>query len=166
MKKVLSILISATVLFFAIPAMSADKVVVIPLNSSGAPTKLWGEGREGTNTNIYTTANGINIARSVGLASWDGAAAVCPKNTWVCSAAEVSNLNRDRLTSTVTALDCAGNTTSLPHTWVRDESNSMNGIASYLYDGASIGLPGIYIYTASSRPKCYYLPVWCCSVAN
>ena len=156
MKKSISILIFVTVALFAMSAMAADKVVVIPLNTSGGPaTKLWGEGRVGTGTTLHTTANGINIAKSNGIASWASAAAVCPKNTWVCTAAEASLIDVDSGQHDV--MGCSGISGSDIRVWVQDEDSSLNGKT------VRINIITLYVQPIL---KCNYLPVWCCSNAN
>ena len=88
--------------FFSTFAHAADKVVVIPLNSSrqGSPDKLWGEGRSNSTTLVHdtgtkngycTTGRGINYALSKHMTDWGNAQAVCPKDTWVCSEAELKH---------------------------------------------------------------------------
>ncbi len=158
MKNLYQFLILSTVVLLTISAMAADKVVVIPLNTSGNPaTKLWGEGRVGVDATLYTTANGINIAKSNGTASWDGAAAACPKSSWVCTVAEASLL--DKRSGLHDAISCDGSSGSLTtYTWVQDESSSLEGMTVYNFISG--------VVEVDSRTKCLYLPVWCCSNAN
>ena len=87
------------VLACAVSAPAANKVVVIPLNTTpryGSPDKLWGQGRPGvglllhTDANGYcTTADGVNYALSDSFATWDGAQHACPVDTWVCSVSDL-----------------------------------------------------------------------------
>jgi hypothetical protein len=101
MKKFYFIITGLALLLFCPFVYGANKVVVIPLNSTqkpGSPDKVWGEGRPGTATvthddpNGYcTTSEGINFALSTHFATWGAAASVCPMDTWVCTADEISS---------------------------------------------------------------------------
>ena len=144
-------------------AVAADKVIVIPLNSSKPPLKLWGEGREGTSAILDTTANGINISRSNSTASWDGAAAACPANTWVCSADEVQYLDTSALTSSMLYIDCANNTGTAPYTWVRDDLSGVFGRTVHVEYNSIAGKNIVHL---ASQRKCAYFSVWCCSTAQ
>lgn len=173
MQKIISILTLAVALLVAILATAADKVVVIPLNTGAAAatadTKLWGEGRGGVTTLPYGTYNGINIARSVDLASWDGSAAACPQNTWVCSAADLQNWVPSQSTPYVTVITCGGATSGTSNkSWLSDKFNSaLEGRAAYtFYENIFPIPPGYRSVTNSNEQKCMYLPVWCCSNAN
>ncbi len=73
---------------------------------TSSTTRLWSEGRPGADlvagthcgntAECYRDLNGsgacnvgdIKISRSSRSASWDGAAAACPRGSWVCTAAE------------------------------------------------------------------------------
>ena len=96
MKRVFLFFTALAIMFFVTTALAADKVVVIPLNSSGSTDKLWGKGRPGANlrthagaTGYCTTPSGINFALSFTFAPWEGAAEVCPAGTWVCRVSDL-----------------------------------------------------------------------------
>lgn len=144
-------------------SLAADKVVVIPLNSAQQGGKLWGEGRVGASATLTDTVNGINISRSTGLASWDGVAAACPANTWVCTAAELQGLDTSTETTNVTIIDCVNATSSAPFTWTQDDLTEGFGRTVHVaYDF----IAGSNIVDENSQRKCAYLPVWCCSKAQ
>ena len=152
-----------TVVLVAMNSMAANKVVVIPLNSSVKDeTKLWGEGRVGTGMSSEDTVNGIKIARSYATASWDGAAAACPKNTWVCTFEEIENMATDYLTSFSKGLRCDGTEYTSCYSWVQDEYklDRTKGIAPCVVDFFG------YVFMPFYQQKCEHLRVWCCSVAN
>ncbi len=152
-------------------AFSADKVVVIPLNSksaTGSPERLWGQGRPGTTALLHdngtfsggacSATSGVKFALSKHLTSWDGAAAACPKDTWVCSKDEIleeqCSLSID---NDYAFINCDGVPSTLgtvadPPGWVADA-----GIASLMGEFRSSS-GGPYLI----QGICYAYRVWCC----
>lgn len=61
-----------------------------PVTPTSTSDKVIGEGRPGTLINLSgeCTVGGLKLARSLPPVTWEGAAAGCPKDWWVCSAAE------------------------------------------------------------------------------
>jgi hypothetical protein len=134
---------------------AADKVVVIPLHSSaGSSANLWGEGRVGVSATTVGSANGIKIARSNSAASWDGVAAACPRDTWVCTEAEVKKLSTNTTLLPLEGNSCDGSSYMTASSWVEDQGQMTFGRAVQIIGGVVAGLNFL---------KCYYLPVMCCS---
>ncbi|MCP3931692.1 MAG: hypothetical protein GY705_21630 [Bacteroidetes bacterium] len=126
----------------ATAAFSADRVVVIPINgksTTGSPEKLWGQGRPGTTTLLHdngsyvggscTATSGVKFALSKHLASWEGAADACPKDSWVCSQDEIKNIECPiTISNSRQSRECNGTLSALeitltnPFGWVSDIS--------------------------------------------
>ena len=172
MRKVLSIVTLASVLLFTVSAMAHDKVVVIPLNTRSVAatvtdTKLWGESRVGTTVTFMGSVNGIDMGRSSDLVSWDGAAAACPQDTWVCSYTDIQGLIPTTGFGSVSIISCAGVSGTSDEAWLNDTMNNTQGKTSRPY--YKISIPGVlegWVMSTNSKNKCQYLPAYCCSTAN
>ncbi len=88
------------IFFFATSIEAADKVVVIPLNTSVSSAKLWSKGRPGTALIAHivpivdgycTNPSGTKFALSQLMVDWGNADDACPQNTWVCTNDELPN---------------------------------------------------------------------------
>ncbi len=142
-------------------AIAADKVVVIPLNTTPKDTsKLYGQGRIGVSLlthdtqSGYCTANGINFAFSYKIATWNSAPSVCPSDTWVCSQAEVIT-GCSVPAGTYVDILCDGtnlNSGLIILGW-NAETDSTNGT-----DGNALYSTG----TPHNVNVCHNLRVWCC----
>lgn len=119
--------------------------------------RLWGQGRVGATATLDTTVNGINISRSTGIAPWYAVASVCPSNTWVCTEAEVQGLDTTTDTSLADTIQCDGTSTTSRFTWVQDEGGATYGYAIFINSS---------VLSKLNTPKCFQIPVWCCSAAN
>jgi hypothetical protein len=170
MKRTLSFMIVTTVFLFALSSVAADKVVVIPIiskSTTGSPEKLWGQGRPGTTTLLHsngtfqggscTASSGVKFSLSKSLISWDGAAAVCPKDTWVCSREEILDTPCPiSILDSLNFSECDGHnytpeTITNPYGWVSDMRDEING------------------FLRSSQPVhylwfqvCHAMRAWCC----
>jgi hypothetical protein len=64
---------------------------ILTTDVNGAP-RLWGEGRPGVSINsnswVDSTMTGVQVASGNTYVTWEGVAAGCPINTWVCTLAE------------------------------------------------------------------------------
>ncbi len=172
--------ISAVLFFltlFSAFANAADKVVVIPLNSSkhGSPDRLWGDGRRNANTLQHdtgtenghcTTTTGINFALSEAAATWEGAQSVCPKDTWVCNRADIREVACPAtILSSWEIIFCNGEWSS-PHSttvtnppgWLADRGEN-TGIPFAL---RAVKLPDDDGSLIASSTGCNMLRVWCC----
>ncbi len=154
------------------PAFSADRVVVIPINgksTTGSPEKLWGQGRPGSTTLLHdngtlqrgscTATSGVKFALSKHLATWEGAATVCPKDTWVCSSDEILDTPCPiTITDSAQIVYCDTNspptigTTSNPLGWV---TNLHLSAGYYAYHRTATG-------GYSAHLTCLGTRVWCC----
>lgn len=165
-KKSLYIFILTVVLLFEISAIAADKVVVIPINSSPATTdKLWGQGRPGVTTSAWTLHNGIRVAASTLILPWYAAESACPIKTWVCTASDI-DLSTLVLSPTTNTLMCDGSAGIVTPTtrvnWLSDADVSGSfeasaGKAVIDDDGAGGSLPYI-----NAQPSCVSFSVLCC----
>ncbi len=160
----------------AITAFSADRVVVIPINgksTTGSPEKLWGQGRPGTTTLLHsngtfqggscTATSGVKFALSKHLAPWDGAAAVCPKNTWVCSREDILDTPCPiTISETFYGRECSGTPIDILDStntigWVSDISNLQSKEQTLL---------GFFRWSRTFEyvpyTTCFSFRVWCC----
>jgi hypothetical protein len=126
--------------------------------------RLWGQGRPGTQRygssgfeSGLCTGMGVSFGLSQIISHWDGAAAACPRGTWVCTAAErgtnVCDTNRPDPGSDW--FTCAGVGVDTPATsnlgWVADQGGEVQG--KQVNEQGTGALTGV----------CNVLPVWCCS---
>lgn len=168
--------IAAVPLFLVWTAAQAEnKVVVIPLNSpqkAGSADKLWGEARPGittlthVNPNGYcSTGSGLNFALSSHFATWGNAASVCPKDTWVCSHAEIgSEICAITLENSYSHETCDG-------LLVPDSPATQTSLGGWLADAHGNG-PLYARFRKSGDPEnipqelhadyCSAFRVWCC----
>lgn len=135
-------------------------------------TKVWGEAREGVTvvndagecTNIVNGET-IKISRSNQLTSWDGSAAACPRNWWVCKASERGAGSCASGSQTRTVVSCVFDVDGKNFASVIAQTVWLNdgGPSGSYYEGthmnASGGLTG-------HEPVCSLLPVWCCKDIN
>ena len=159
------------VILFVFNAVAADKVVVIPLNTSSNTTdKLWGKGRPGTTLRTHltsngycTTSSGINFALSLHYASWYDAQEVCPSGKWVCRLSDLPPAGACDIEPTFTSIriSCDGFYSTLVNLTI------LNG---YVADAFTSIIPAYYGYTVDSNilnipvgvKACEMRPVWCC----
>jgi len=92
--------ILAALLAATLPAAldAANKVVVVPLNSSTKATdgRVWGEGRDSTGVmtmqppaGYCQMPSGIKYALSTHLSDWNSSSSVCPADNWVCRESDI-----------------------------------------------------------------------------
>jgi hypothetical protein len=135
--------------------------------------RVWGQGRPQTaryGTGGVETGLCVNALVLSGLslhtANWEGAAAACPRGTWVCTMAEVGICNTARPDSpTCDQRDCLNNC-------INRAANDHDG---WVADGASDGSWDLATTSANAQFRtelgsigitlpCGELPVWCCSL--
>ncbi len=169
MKKSLSFLILATMLLFAVSVIAADKVVIIPLNSSasaGATDRVWGQGRSGTGllphtpaSGYCTSAMGINFALSKNLSAWGSASSVCPAETWVCRKNDLPIMGSCSVNSASTfrAVSCDGTKAALPS--IQTELYGYAADASSTFFGR-LKYSGNFALDVT-QDMCVSMHVWC-----
>lgn len=156
MNKTLPILTLAMVLLFAVSAIAADKVVVIPLNtSSNADGKLWGQGRPGVVYGTWTwytspADQNIEYSPSTMMTDWGSSPAACPAGTWVCPYSDITGQIPDILSS-YSGFDCNGN--PLLATNVAWLATAFNHWGLVKQSGGT---------TPVGHDPCEILKVWCC----
>lgn len=138
--------------------------------------KLMGQSRSGVvlfNAAGECVVSGLKISRSIPSVRWEGAAAACPANWWVCSAAErgsgscgagiVAQIQRCRAgyydgaseTSTRTHGRYSG--VNVDQAWVSNATN----ISGVIW-GQYINTAGVSMSSVEST-DCDFYPVWCCT---
>ena len=149
----------------AINKTYADTIIT----SMGPAVRLWGEGRPGAGVTSVSgectstmTGPVIKVSRSTRTATWDGAAAACPANWWVCTAQErgtrvCGNTSRNITYCNVPSLtdDLGANTATWG--WVSNSATTTNSLLWGKIVQSIVG--GV----ASDQYMCSLLPVWCCS---
>ena len=164
------------ILNVATPATSTDAA---NMGYTIAPGKLWGQGRPGVMVLNASgvivagtaagagecTVNSIKVARGSVAVSWDNAAAGCPANWWVCSAAERgaatcgSQQQMTEYTCSIggSSVDAGGFGTPVGflyrNGWVAD-----TGVPTSTATGMMITTNT----TSGSWNTCNYFNVWCC----
>lgn len=155
-------------LLLPIMAIAANKVVVVPLNTTSS-TKAWGAGRPGTSLRSHanlrgycTNSAGVNFALSYNYAPWYGAAEVCPKGAWVCESSDIPNTGTCNIQQVTASpyYNCDG--TAAP-------SALLNSLTGFVADAMPNNNPA-YATAANSANLtartfvigCSQRPVWCC----
>lgn len=173
MIKTLSFLISTIVLLTAVSTLAADKVVVVPLNTSTTKGgRLWGVGRPGIdlmthgNSNGYcTTATGINFSLSKNLETWANAPHVCPAATWVCSKNDLSTASSSCplpfLTWTYESRKCDG-TLYPPDLSVVTRLKGWTANASTSSVTYGVAKSSNALLSNNSAGSCISYRAWCC----
>lgn len=123
--------------------------------------RVWGEGRPGSavanvNGECGGGVAGIKVSRSIHTADWDGSAAVCPANWWVCTVTERGTAACGS-TVDVNYLACnydgASPTTAAPRFWLTNAGTTFRyGLTSDASGGSPI-----------NRFVCENRQVWCCA---
>jgi hypothetical protein len=163
----LSSLVVASI--FVSLATAADRVVVIPLNTSNvavADGKLWGQGRVGTNdSGALGINNDIAIKISVDNTSWDGAASACPQDTWVCFSSDIVGMEVAGITSSVDTIECNGDPGTSTYTWINDTDPNLTHRLTGKTVSVTQPVPPSFHIAYLNINKCTYLRVLCCSTA-
>jgi hypothetical protein len=165
MKNVLFFLAFVTVFYFALPAIAADKVVVIPLNTktiiASTPVvdgKLWGQGRvdAGVSNIEYHSSKGIDYAISNDAVSWGATHAACPANWWVCRESDLLGVapSFDYTRRLHGAVRCEGTAFASSRFWLAESADGYDGKQAYFSEVDGMG--------TEAKMKCYTEAVLCC----